>query len=409
MSAIPLPALSVTPATPARPQPSHRGDSGEASFHAHLQSAQQSQPPADDAQVGEQAQADAGPNQSGAQAKQTPDTQGRPDDQVDASQTDGAPGIDLAGGIIHLAGAVLNLIGHPSGDKHAASATDAAKPAAGNKPPKITDPAAIPGAALPAIAPTPIAVAGTQASPTDGALANGVGNAWLSKTSLTLDAKGGDFGASGTGPAGASAPPDGGGSPQGGPDGAQVLAAASSHTAFPTLANLPADNGAPNTSAVPALGSLMASVPAVPPNNATHALSVGAPVGSSGFAKELGQQITWLSGQDIKQAQIRLNPQQLGPLDVKISVEHGRVDVSFMTQHPATAAAVQQGLDQLHQMLGGQGLSLGHTSVGQHAQQQFAGQQQPNAIAADPGNDAAADTPIATAARVAIGLVDTFV
>jgi flagellar hook-length control protein FliK len=409
MSAIPLPALPVTPAAPTRPQATHRGEPGDASFHAHLQSAQQSQPPPDNAQTGLQAPADAGAGQAGAQAKQAPGTQGKQVDQAEASQTDGGPGIDLAGGIINLAGAVLNLIGHPDGGKHAASASDAAKPAAGNKPPKIADPTAVPGAALPAIALTPIPITGTQTPSTDGAPINGIGNAWLSKTSLMLDAKGGQFSAGDAGPAGASAPADGGSSLPGDANAAPLLAAASGHMALPTLTNLPADTGAPDPSTVSALGSLMASAPAVPANHATHALGVGAPVGSSGFAKELGQQITWLSGQDIKQAQIRLNPQQLGPLEVKISVEHGRVDVSFMAQHPATAAAVQQGLDQLHQMLGGQGLSLGHASVGQHAQQQFAGQPQPNGLAEDAGNDGSADTPIATAARVAIGLVDAFV
>jgi flagellar hook-length control protein FliK len=141
-----------------------------------------------------------------------------------------------------------------------------------------------------------------------------------------------------------------------------------------------------------------------------HTLSVDAPVGSSGFAKELGQQVTWLSVQDVKQAQIRLNPQDLGPLDVKVSVEHGRVDVAFVTQHPATATAVQQGLHQLNQMLGGQGLSLGHTSVGQHSGQQFADQQQPSsggqasAEADNPGDGSAAET----LTRVAVGLVDAF-
>jgi len=194
-------------------------------------------------------------------------------------------------------------------------------------------------------------------------------------------------------------------------DGTQALAgslAATGHAALPVAATF-TDNSSQSTSGITALGSLAATAPVVPSGtSATHGLTMDAPVGSSGFAKELGQQITWLSGQDVKQAQIRLHPQDLGPLDVKVSVEHGRVDVSFVTQHPDTTAAVQQSLGQLHQMLGGQGLSLGHATVGQQSQQQLGGQQGQQGQATANASEDAADTPMATAARVAVGLVDAF-
>lgn len=89
------------------------------------------------------------------------------------------------------------------------------------------------------------------------------------------------------------------------------------------------------------------------------------PVGSQTFAQDLGQQVAWLGGQGIKQARIRLHPEELGSLDVKVSVTHGRVDVVFSAQHPAAVAAVQQSLPQLDQMLAQHGLSLGHAEVGQ--------------------------------------------
>jgi len=75
--------------------------------------------------------------------------------------------------------------------------------------------------------------------------------------------------------------------------------------------------------------------------------------------------VAWLGGQGIKQARIRLHPEELGSLDVKVSVTHGRVDVVFSAQHPAAVAAVQQSLPQLDQMLAQHGLSLGHAEVGQ--------------------------------------------
>lgn len=99
---------------------------------------------------------------------------------------------------------------------------------------------------------------------------------------------------------------------------------------------------------------------------APHPLQLQSPPGTPAFGQELGQHVAWLGGQDIKQARIRLHPEELGSLDVNVSVTHGRVDVVFSAQHPAAVAAVQQGLPQLDQMLARHGLSLGHAEVGQH-------------------------------------------
>jgi flagellar hook-length control protein FliK len=106
------------------------------------------------------------------------------------------------------------------------------------------------------------------------------------------------------------------------------------------------------------------TAPAVP--STMHALQLPSPVGSHAFGQELAQQVTWLGGQEIKQARIRLHPEELGPLDVKVNVTHGRVDVTFNVQHPAAATAVQQSLAQLGHMLAQHGLNLGHAEVGQH-------------------------------------------
>ncbi|HEY8328642.1 MAG TPA: flagellar hook-length control protein FliK [Rhodanobacter sp.] len=114
------------------------------------------------------------------------------------------------------------------------------------------------------------------------------------------------------------------------------------------------------------LAAALSAPPAAAAPVAAHQLQLQSPVGSQSFAQDLGQQVAWLGGQDIKQARIRLHPEELGSLDVSVSVTHGRVDVVFSAQHPAAVSAVQQSLPQLDQMLARHGLSLGHTEVGQH-------------------------------------------
>lgn len=419
MSATPLPPLPTTPSTPMQQPSAPRSNTQHsgASFNSHLQSAQQQSSDAaqnDDASqtATQDATAQTGHPSNGATSPGKADAS-KQDDATD----NGDLGIDLTGGVAALAGTLLGLIDHATGDTRsdATPATHAApaKPAtpSGNKQPAAAQPDALAATMLP----TPLPVVSSAAPAVTDSTAqsiNGIAGGLSQKLSAFAAANADDVSTSDT--SGAPATTDGATPSPATGDNAQAFAAgfaAINHASVPATTSTTADNASPSTPDLSALSSLTAAASAVPAgasNGVTHNLAMNETVGSSGFAKELGQQVTWLSGQEVKQAQIRLNPQDLGPLDVKVSVEHGRVDVSFMTQHPATTAAVQQGLDQLNQMLGGQGLSLGHTTVGQHAQQQFGAQQGQQAQASGSAGDDVGDTPVAAVTRVAVGLVDAF-
>jgi flagellar hook-length control protein FliK len=156
----------------------------------------------------------------------------------------------------------------------------------------------------------------------------------------------------------------------------------------------------------------LSSVPLAAPGNApaaaspVHSLDIASPVGTPGFNQELGQQIAWLGSQDVKQARIRLHPEELGALDVKVSINHDRVDVSFAVQHPAAVHALQQTLPQLDTLLAHHGLALGQADVGQRQQGESArqgGQAAEAGAAVDGESGVLASTPVA-----ALGLLDTF-
>jgi flagellar hook-length control protein FliK len=130
--------------------------------------------------------------------------------------------------------------------------------------------------------------------------------------------------------------------------------------------------------------------------------------GTPAFANELGQQIAWMSNGDIKEASIRLHPEDMGQLDVKISVHQNRVDVAFAAQHPAAVQAVTQTLTQLDTMLAHHGLQLGQAQVGQ---QQAGGQGHGQSFAqATQGGGEPSDTPDLQRAtvRASNSLVDDF-
>jgi flagellar hook-length control protein FliK len=144
-----------------------------------------------------------------------------------------------------------------------------------------------------------------------------------------------------------------------------------------------------------------------PANAAAPAtLSIASPAGTPAFAQELGQHVVWLGQQDVKQARIRLHPEDLGTMDVKVSLNHDRVDVSFAVQHPAAVHAVQQTLPQLDALLAQHGLALGHTDVGQR-QQQGEGGRGGNATGAV-GEIEPESVAIASAPVTALGMLDTF-
>jgi len=182
------------------------------------------------------------------------------------------------------------------------------------------------------------------------------------------------------------------------------------------VGSFPATAGAARPRDVSALDSASAMAQAValsvPGAHAApltpHVLQLPAAVGSAAFGHDLGQQVAWLGGQDLKQARIRLHPQELGQLDVSVSVTQGRVDVVFNAQHPAAVLAVQQSLADLGQLLAQHGLHLGHAEVGQHGR---SGQRPHGRAASNATGLANADeVQVGSLSPVlgAIGLLDTF-
>lgn len=172
----------------------------------------------------------------------------------------------------------------------------------------------------------------------------------------------------------------------------------------PTQAAAPVVD-ASDKQAAQAPAAVLPPPPAAAAPLAVHQLQLPTPPTNPSFAQDLGQQVAWLSGQNVKQARIRLHPEELGSLDVSVSVSHGRVDVVFSAQHAAAVPAVQQSLPLLDQMLARHGLSLGHTEVGQHDRGDRRGHAGDGGGALEEIADVHGTTPV-TLAR--IGLLDAF-
>jgi len=82
------------------------------------------------------------------------------------------------------------------------------------------------------------------------------------------------------------------------------------------------------------------------------------PPGSEGFARELGAQVTLFVREGVQQARLHLNPQELGPVLVRIQLEGQAAQVHLAAELAPTRQALEQALPSLASQLSEAGLTL---------------------------------------------------
>jgi flagellar hook-length control protein FliK len=87
------------------------------------------------------------------------------------------------------------------------------------------------------------------------------------------------------------------------------------------------------------------------------------PVGTQAWADELGNRVTLLATGGHQSASLKLNPEHLGPLEVRISIRDDQASVWFGAAHADTRAAIEHALPRLREQFASQGLSLTDAGV----------------------------------------------
>lgn len=82
--------------------------------------------------------------------------------------------------------------------------------------------------------------------------------------------------------------------------------------------------------------------------------------------KALGNRVLWMVNQNVQAAELRVNPPQLGPVEVRISVEGDQSNVSLYAQHSAVREVMESTIPRLRDMLAESGLNLANIDVSQH-------------------------------------------
>lgn len=95
--------------------------------------------------------------------------------------------------------------------------------------------------------------------------------------------------------------------------------------------------------------------------------SIQSPVGKPQWGSDLGNRVLWMVSNQLQGAEFKLNPPQLGPLEIRVTVQNDQANVAFAAAHGSTKEAVEAALPRLREMLSENGLSLGNVDVSQHS------------------------------------------
>ena len=138
--------------------------------------------------------------------------------------------------------------------------------------------------------------------------------------------------------------------------------------------------------------------------------SVQTRVGERAWDQAVGEKLVWMVNQKHQVAQLHLNPPELGPLKISISLDQNQASAQFFSAHASVREALETAMPRLREMLADSGITLGNASVGTEAfreptqQQPRAHVTQSDAFAADSGTVSSAERLL----RPMLGLVDTF-
>jgi flagellar hook-length control protein FliK len=135
-------------------------------------------------------------------------------------------------------------------------------------------------------------------------------------------------------------------------------------------------------------------------------------VGARGWDQGLGDKLVWMAGQRQQVAELHLNPPDLGPLKITLTLNNDQASAQFVSAHAQVREAIETAMPRLREMLADSGITLGNASVSTGAfREQAQPQQEPRGYPAVPATaevDPGAVTRGERLLRQSHGLVDTF-
>ena len=137
--------------------------------------------------------------------------------------------------------------------------------------------------------------------------------------------------------------------------------------------------------------------------------AIPVPVNHPQWEQALGERVVWLVNRHSSTAQLSLNPPDLGPLEIRISLDQDRAHVLFVSPHETVRETIGAAIPRLQDMLGEAGIRLLDVGIERHAD----GRQPQTFLPPAPHGTGASEESAADAmglgTRMAVGLVDYYI
>ncbi len=96
-------------------------------------------------------------------------------------------------------------------------------------------------------------------------------------------------------------------------------------------------------------------------------VTIQKPFAQPGWQQDFGERITWVVNKAMESAQLRLNPPQLGPVEVRVNFSQDQANVAFSSQNTAVREAIESAIPRLRDLMSNQQLNLGDVDVSPHS------------------------------------------
>jgi flagellar hook-length control protein FliK len=114
-------------------------------------------------------------------------------------------------------------------------------------------------------------------------------------------------------------------------------------------------------------------IAAAEPRHETNAgrslkVDVAQPLASPGWRDSFAERVTWVAAARQPSAEMQINPPNLGPVEIRVSMNADQASLSFFSPHAAVREAIQAALPRLIDGFSASGLTLGNVFVGTQSQ-----------------------------------------
>ncbi|MEH6625195.1 MAG: flagellar hook-length control protein FliK [Motiliproteus sp.] len=92
--------------------------------------------------------------------------------------------------------------------------------------------------------------------------------------------------------------------------------------------------------------------------------------GSEKWTPGLSQRVVWMSNQQVGFAELRLDPPDLGSLNIRLSIQNDQASLSFTSPHAHVREILEQQMPRLREMLAENGIELQHSDVSDQSSSQ---------------------------------------